>query len=120
MVGRIITNTVAELFRIGKRKRQLLEGWVNSPATIQVQGEKIDGRIKYGVRVPMASAYRPLLECKPGSRKPVNGESPLYWFVSDDETVKVRMPLFGINYVNDKNIKGNLIRPWCEYEILRR
>lgn len=68
-----------------------IEDWVSIPVILEALGKRVEGTVKFGVRVPMKPGTTPLLECPVESRDLVNGQRPGYWFVNDDEAIKVEL-----------------------------
>ncbi len=80
------------------KNKDSLEGWINTPVVLEALGEKINGTIKHGVRLPIRSGMTPLAECELGSVKKIEGEKPNYWFVNGDQSIKVRLlPPISVN-----------------------
>ena len=76
---------------MGILKTRKLENWLNVPAIMRIRKDEFVGILKYGVRIPMKSSTTPLQEYEVGSRERVYGVKPGYWFVSEDESIKVRL-----------------------------
>ena len=70
---------------------RILTNWKLSPIAT------LPRMIKYGVRLPIRSGMTPLTECEVGSKKKIEGESPAYWFVNYDQSVKVKLITKSIN-----------------------
>ena len=71
-----------------RSKKSLLEKWINIPAVLEVPSlkEKVEGVIKFGIRIPIAPGYRALLECHTSNTKDrYRGEKADYWFVHQDK-----------------------------------
>ena len=75
-------------------KRSLLERWIDVPVDLEVPSlrEKVEGGvIKFGIRIPMAPGFTPLLECHTYDVKDrYRGEYAAYWFVKTGTTEGVQ------------------------------
>jgi hypothetical protein len=74
---------------IGNKSK--LEKWMGVISVLRTKSNGfVTGKIQYGVRIPCASGMIPLKKVDHHLRhKKERGED--YWFVSDNETVKVRL-----------------------------
>lgn len=79
--------------------RRNLQEWLNIPAVLECKAGQVEGSVRYGIRVPIRSGIKPLLPC------PVNDRRGSYWFVSPDQTTKVRIPRI-LMKISDKRISG--------------
>lgn len=68
-----------------------LEEWINIPSVMETRHGTVEGTIKYGIRLPIKPATTPLMECELGSRDKVSGEKAKYYFVNDEEALKIRL-----------------------------
>lgn len=80
-----------------------IEEWVGIPAVMNTKYGVIEGNIKYGVRLPIKSGMMPLQECEIGSKKKIDRSRPAYWFVNENQSLKVRLL---IRRVEEDLIKG--------------
>lgn len=71
--------------------KQQLEDWLNVPSIMETEYGRVEGTVKYGIRLPIKPGDIPLKECKPESKEKVKGETAKYWFVNDNQTIKVRL-----------------------------
>jgi hypothetical protein len=84
-----------------KRMRE----WINVPSFLETSlAQPVEGKMLYGIRRPIRSSTTPLIECEIGTRERIEGQKPGYWFVSENQDVKVRLPI--IYSVNDNNVKA--------------
>jgi hypothetical protein len=72
-------------------KANKLESWINVPSVMETRYGTIEGAVKYGVRLPMRPGITPLHDCEPKSNEKIEGETPGYWFINNDETTKVKL-----------------------------
>jgi len=91
-----------------KSKKQRLNEWINVPAKLFAPelGRTIEGTIKYGFRLPMKPGDTPLLELPTNCRGRYEGQSPAYWFVSENQDTKVRLLFLPFTKVSDDEIRG--------------
>lgn len=92
-MARILHFLFGTYTNFGKQKRDTLESWINVPTTIHTENIPVIGKIKYGVRKPMAPDCTPLIECELDSKKMVKGQLPKYWFVSEQNEPLLMLPL---------------------------
>jgi len=75
---------------IGNKSK--LEKWIGTPAVLKTKSNgSVNGIIKYGIRIPCAGGMTSLKVVELGSKEKVNREHADYWFVNNDESVKVRL-----------------------------
>ena len=79
-------------------KESKLTKWLNTPLVLKTKSGNAEGTIKCGVRLPICPGMTPLTECETGSTEKIEGVKPAYWFVNDDQSVKVKLITKNINY----------------------
>jgi hypothetical protein len=67
-----------------------IEDWIGK-AVVLGSVHSVEGTIKYGVKLPIRPGTAPLHECDLGSREKIEGVRPHYYFVSPDQSIKVRL-----------------------------
>lgn len=72
-------------------KQSKLESWVDIPSVMRTKYGDFEGKLKYGIRIPIKPSTTPLIECEIGSSERIDGERARYWFVNSDQTVKVKL-----------------------------
>ncbi len=83
-----------------------LEAWLNVPAIMKTREGNLEGTLKYGIREPIKPSTTPLVECEVGSKEEIGEEQADYWFVNDDQSIKVRL----VTYRIGDNILDGLAR----------
>ncbi len=68
-----------------------LSEWVNLPLILKCKHGPVMGFIAYGVRLPIRPGNEPLHRCDVGSTEEIEGQIPSYWYLSDDEDVKIKI-----------------------------
>ncbi len=75
---------------IGNKSK--LEKWIGTPAVLETKSNgSVNGIIKYGIRIPCAGGMTPLKIVELDSKEKINRERADYWFVNNDESIKVRL-----------------------------
>lgn len=88
-------------------KEQMLLQWINAPAFFDSGYGNIEGHVQYGIRKPLTPASASIHQQDPRERsREVVIDSPSYWFVSNDNQVKVRILQSMMYIVTDQTIRG--------------
>lgn len=79
--------------KIKMEKQNSIEDWINVPAVLEALGKKIEGTVKFGIRLPMKPGTVPLEE----NNNKFNGLKGDYWFVNEDQSIKVKLLTYKTN-----------------------
>jgi hypothetical protein len=73
-----------------------IDDFIGVPMMLEALGESVSGTIKFGVKLPGRPGTTPLVECPTNSQKEIEGQKPRYWFVNDEQSIKVRLDSYAI------------------------
>jgi hypothetical protein len=79
--GTLLEELIGAIRSAYKGKFDGLEEWTQTDLSLTCCYGETYGRIKYGVRVPMAPSTTSIIECEPKTKEKIRGETPKYWFI---------------------------------------
>jgi hypothetical protein len=103
-----------------ERSKDRMKEWINCTVRLESREHGSSaGTIQHGIRKPIAPQTDPLIACEVGSREPVGGVSPQYYFVSTEHEA-LKIPLSRLQLTDDLTMKARARSAGYVFEVTIR